>query len=89
MPFFGVGGVQVNLLLTEFGLLSYDSFEVYWVKKLMETKRTKLFLLKKEDYQEVLEMFRENDTFKYIEPLQNKSEAKIPGVFGFQDSPNR
>ena len=40
----------------------------------METERTRLQLLLTEDFDEVLEMYAEPDTFKYIEPMHNKSQ---------------
>ena len=39
----------------------------------MQTERTILSALTKGDFIEVLRMYEEQDTFKYIEPLQNKT----------------
>lgn len=39
----------------------------------METSRTRLTIITLADYQELLDMYAEKDTFKYIKPLQNKT----------------
>jgi RimJ/RimL family protein N-acetyltransferase len=43
----------------------------------MQTERTILTTLTKDDYTEVLVMYDEPDTFKYIAPLQNKSREEL------------
>jgi RimJ/RimL family protein N-acetyltransferase len=40
----------------------------------LSTERTKLNLLSSNDFPDVLSMFQEEDTFKYIAPLKGKSE---------------
>ena len=40
---------------------------------MMETRRTNLTLLKESDFDEILLMFNEPDTFKYIKGLRDKS----------------
>jgi ribosomal-protein-alanine N-acetyltransferase len=42
----------------------------------MQTDRTKLSLLTHDDFKEILEMYEEPDTFKYIAPLRNKSHSE-------------
>ena len=42
----------------------------------METKRARLNFIKKEDFSEILEMFQEPDTFKYIKPLDYKTREE-------------
>ena len=42
----------------------------------MQTERTILTILSKNDYTEVLLMYEEPDTFKYITPLQNKTREE-------------
>lgn len=42
----------------------------------METTRATLTLITPQDFPEVLEMFYEKDTFKYIAPLQNKTQQE-------------
>ena len=49
----------------------------------MQTERTILTMLTRDDYTEVLPMYDEPDTFKYIAPLQNKSREEY---IGFLDS---
>ncbi len=39
----------------------------------METRRLQLTIITPEDYQELLDMYAEPDTFKYIKPLQGKT----------------
>ena len=43
----------------------------------MQTERTILTMLTKDDYTEILLMYEEPDTFKYIAPLQNKSQEEL------------
>ena len=43
----------------------------------METERTRLITITKEDFAEIMEMYGEPDTFKYIEPAQNKTKAEL------------
>ncbi len=42
----------------------------------METNRTTMALIVEEDIPEILEMFREPDTFKFIGKLQNKTDEE-------------
>jgi len=42
----------------------------------METERTKLSTITRQDFDEILEMYAEPDTFKYIEPAQNKTREE-------------
>lgn len=50
----------------------------------METPRTKLTIITPEDYQELLEMYAEEDTFKYIKPLQNKTREEYLDMMVFR-----
>lgn len=50
----------------------------------METPRTKLTIITPEDYQELLGMYAEEDTFKYIKPLQNKTREEYLDMMAFR-----
>lgn len=43
----------------------------------METERTRLKTIAREDFAEIMEMYAEPDTFKYIEPAQNKTKEEL------------
>ncbi len=42
----------------------------------LQSKRATIEFLKESDFDELLEMFLEKDTFKYIKPLQNKTREE-------------
>lgn len=42
----------------------------------LETKRATITFLKESDFEELLEMFLEKDSFKYIKPLKDKSKEE-------------
>jgi len=42
----------------------------------LETERTTITFLKESDIEELLDMFSEKDTFKYIKPLKDKTEEE-------------
>ena len=50
----------------------------------METLRMRLTIITLRDYQELLDMYAEEDTFKYIQPLQNKTREEFVPIMDFR-----